>query len=626
MAKEISIIRQEAQQVQNATQVGENTAQRVGGVLTDLVDKAEEHETDIDNIKANTGVADYPTFSESTAYSAGDVVNYMGKLYQFTSDHAAGAWMRADALPYSLVTHISQQVTKQNVLPLYSLSNPLKNDNTLGPTYNTTWRTYFKIPAKKGDVFTYIRKYKGFLDSDYSYYIVTKTDGTELTRLDSTGSSVDINLNYEMPEDGFVSVCFNPTVDVVSLMTKELGLYDEIDEIDERIDDKINANYEQQVTKQNVLPLYSLSNPLKNDNTLGPTYNTTWRTYFKIPAKKGDVFTYIRKYKGFLDSDYSYYIVTKTDGTELTRLDSTGSSVDINLNYEMPEDGFVSVCFNPTVDVVSLMTKELGLYDEIGTSIEDIEDSSIIYSPFLGIYKFGVIGDSLSVGHMTNPINSEVNSRNLKFSWGQMLARKIGQICLDFGFSGATATTWFTNTTYKCSEELSKPENLCQVYIIGLGANADEGGLGSFSDIDWDNQDNNAQTFYGQYARIIQLIRKVAPQAVIFCLTLPYPREDKSKNNAIKQICADGHVSSNTFVVDLMQYNNILQKYIVGDNEGEAPKTYNKYYYEWHFTAAGYAMCAELTQKAISKVMNDNANNNVILSIGQIPSGNNIIE
>ena len=39
MAKEISVIRQEAQQVQNATQVGENTAQRVGGVLTDLVDK-----------------------------------------------------------------------------------------------------------------------------------------------------------------------------------------------------------------------------------------------------------------------------------------------------------------------------------------------------------------------------------------------------------------------------------------------------------------------------------------------------------------------------------------------------------------------------------------------------------
>ena len=97
MAKEISIIRQEAQQVQNATQVGENTAQRVGGVLTDIVDKAEEHETDIDNLNANTGVDGYPMFSESEAYSAGDVVNYQGKLYRFTADHAAGAWTGSDA-------------------------------------------------------------------------------------------------------------------------------------------------------------------------------------------------------------------------------------------------------------------------------------------------------------------------------------------------------------------------------------------------------------------------------------------------------------------------------------------------------------------------------------------------
>lgn len=382
-------------------------------------------------------------------------------------------------------------------------------------------------------------------------------------------------------------------------------------------------------TTQSVFPLHTLQNPLKNDNTLDSTPNSRWKTYYKVPAKKGDVFVYKREYDGYLDSSHSYYIVTKTNNEELTRLDGTNSNVTIDLNYEMPEDGFVSVCFNPSKDVVSLKTKELGIYDEIGKTEDSISlnENSIIDSPFLGIYKFGVIGDSLSVGHMTNPINNEVNSRNIQFSWGQILARKNGQKCLNFGFSGATATTWFTNTTYKCSEELSKSENLCQVYIIGLGANGDAGGLGSFSDIDWDNRDNNAQTFYGQYARIIQLIREVAPQAVIFCLTLPYPREDKSKNNAIKQICSDEHVSSNTFIVDLTQYNDILQKYIVGDNEGEAPKTYNKYYYNWHFTAPGYAMCAELIQKAISAVMNQNANNDVMLSVGQIPFGsNNVIE
>ena len=50
----------------------------------------------------NTGVGDYPTFSESTEYSAGDVVNYNGKLYKFSEDHAAGAWTGTDISEYSL--------------------------------------------------------------------------------------------------------------------------------------------------------------------------------------------------------------------------------------------------------------------------------------------------------------------------------------------------------------------------------------------------------------------------------------------------------------------------------------------------------------------------------------------
>ena len=42
-----------------------------------------------------------PTFSDSTAYSAGDYVLYSGLLYRFNSDHAAGAW---DASEVSQVT------------------------------------------------------------------------------------------------------------------------------------------------------------------------------------------------------------------------------------------------------------------------------------------------------------------------------------------------------------------------------------------------------------------------------------------------------------------------------------------------------------------------------------------
>ena len=59
----------------------------------------------------STGVGDYPAFSASTAYSAGDVVNYQGKLYKFTADHAAGAWTGSDVEDTDVVkAHIVQEL------------------------------------------------------------------------------------------------------------------------------------------------------------------------------------------------------------------------------------------------------------------------------------------------------------------------------------------------------------------------------------------------------------------------------------------------------------------------------------------------------------------------------------
>lgn len=58
----------------------------------------------------NTGVGDYPAFSASTAYSAGDVVNYNGKLYKFTADHAAGTWTGTDVEETDTIkAHIVQE-------------------------------------------------------------------------------------------------------------------------------------------------------------------------------------------------------------------------------------------------------------------------------------------------------------------------------------------------------------------------------------------------------------------------------------------------------------------------------------------------------------------------------------
>ncbi len=63
------------------------------------------------SINSNTGVDDYPVFSASEAYSKGKVVNYNGKLYKFTADHAAGAWIGTDVEKTDVVkAHIVQEL------------------------------------------------------------------------------------------------------------------------------------------------------------------------------------------------------------------------------------------------------------------------------------------------------------------------------------------------------------------------------------------------------------------------------------------------------------------------------------------------------------------------------------
>lgn len=65
-----------------------------------------------DTVAGNVGVNAYPTFSASTQYAAGSVVNYNGKLYRFTSLHPAGAWVGTDAVLTSIKAEADLKLTE----------------------------------------------------------------------------------------------------------------------------------------------------------------------------------------------------------------------------------------------------------------------------------------------------------------------------------------------------------------------------------------------------------------------------------------------------------------------------------------------------------------------------------
>ena len=65
-----------------------------------------------DTVNGNVGVDDYPAFSASTSYSAGDIVRFNGVLYQFTANHAASAWNGNDVKATSINAITSGKLTE----------------------------------------------------------------------------------------------------------------------------------------------------------------------------------------------------------------------------------------------------------------------------------------------------------------------------------------------------------------------------------------------------------------------------------------------------------------------------------------------------------------------------------
>lgn len=237
-------------------------------------------------------------------------------------------------------------------------------------------------------------------------------------------------------------------------------------------------------------------------------------------------------------------------------------------------------------------------------------------SAFGSFNNFGVVGDSLSVGVFANSKGVQ-QGRHTSFSWGRQLARRLGTVCLNFGESGVTTKTWWNNA--HCRSKLILDDNKCQAYVIGLGANDASSAsygmtIGSIEDIDFDDMNNNADTSFGWYAKIIKLINDTNPLAHIFCFTAPYPRNrtDKQKqmNNCIRTLAADNHFT-NVHLIDLDQNFNTYyanSSFIYDDKSA-------------HFDAISYSYIALVSGKVLSDYML--SNRDLFIDIPDIPYGTN---
>lgn len=201
----------------------------------------------------------------------------------------------------------------------------------------------------------------------------------------------------------------------------------------------------------------------------------------------------------------------------------------------------------------------------------------------LAIFKsIGVIGDSFSAGttvyyEQADEQSSQEQSSYHEYdiSWPAFLQLKTGRPVYNFSKGGQAARDFLSNAASTAANNehphmFNDADKVCQAYFIALTHNDKnyckrnwqaqgyssedamvEAYVGSEDDIDFEDKANNASTFYGYYAKIIQSIKEKAPHAKIFTVVSKLESTYPLFNKAIRRMAA---LFTNIYTVDMPEY------------------------------------------------------------------------
>ena len=219
---------------------------------------------------------------------------------------------------------------------------------------------------------------------------------------------------------------------------------------------------------------------------------------------------------------------------------------------------------------------------------------------FCGIFrKIACIGDSLSSGEFEaiNEKGKKTYHDMFEFSWGQFLARMCGTTVYNFSRGGMTAKEYCES--FAEANDFWNPDKKCTAYIIALGVNDllnQNMPVGDFSDIDFENYENNKPTFIGYYGKIIQKYKEIQPDAKFFLMTVPNEAFWGEKRLVHAEVINKfPEVFSNCYVLDFGKYGPEF------DDEFR-----KKFYLGGHMAPAGYVVIAQMVASYIDYIIRHN--------------------
>lgn len=254
-------------------------------------------------------------------------------------------------------------------------------------------------------------------------------------------------------------------------------------------------------------------------------------------------------------------------------------------NYVVENDGYFAFSWDTSVGINGKIIVYPGTSEDLTKNL------------YFGIPVVGIIGDSLASGACYNPATGHTLD-NVRFAWWKVLERKSGMTYHGFCEGGMSTRSFITNTRFGLPVALTE-DNKCDVYIIGLGVNdrtASSLGpsyLGTASDIDLSNPDNNADTYYGNYAKIIQKITAFNPGCKFLLFT--DPRTESNFNTAVRDIAS---LFENCYLIDLWADYSPL--FVTGG-------FFKRYEDETaHYPAMAYQSMAIIIENAINSCIDSN--------------------
>lgn len=315
-----------------------------------------------------------------------------------------------------------------------------------------------------------------------------------------------------------------------------------------------------------------------------------------VSLYNSDAETYTPKLVSY-DSVFRYYSYeVKEAGEYVISCEKSNTTYGIPKLYKLTSD-----CgeFLKTLGVVTTkQEKEIvaqnSTLSQQETRLSNLENitSQVDLSAYASIAMFqkvGVIGDSFASGAISQS-QGEPSNVNYPLSWVEILGRSAGIQVENFSRGGYSTRTWLTGEK---GLSLLNSSDSQELYICALGINDCNLGktyLGDISDIK-DNFEENADSFYGNYGKIIENIKIKSPNAKIILSTLA------SNSNTAQMF--------NTAIVEISEHFSI--PYIVQRDEPFFTSSfYTSNMVSGHPVAVVYSGMAKAIQRLVEKCMVEN--------------------